>query len=220
MEVSCQGVVLVCLNHRGLEVIVDSSLCGCPKLPSKVRLLSEGFNSQVQGKSLVLTVHVSEESGSVGRSKRSVLSNGSPWVERSVSAGKVDIGLNWLNGDVEGGNSHKRRIGLQPFYREIVDWLVANVGLELNLEDEAVLSSSNSGCNILSEVINGEIGLNESSGSSSITREHSVFGSGRWKSINSESVGRDGVVRSKERRDNSVVQSLGSVSGNNKGIEG
>jgi len=147
-------------------------------LPSWVNRLSNWFNSQVEGESLVLGIHVSKESGSVGRSKRSVLSSSSPWVEGNVSAGEVQV-VTWdLRSDVDCGNSNVRSI---PLNREVIDGVVASISLELNLEEEASRSSIKFGNQISGEVINGRGGIVESRGLSSVARKNSVLGSWRRK---------------------------------------
>jgi len=189
---------------------IDSDLRRGPELPSWVSLLSEWLNSEVSGQSQVLRVHVSKESGSVERSKRSVLSKGSPWVEGSVSAGEVQVVLDSSLGNVDGGNSDERRVNLQPLDREIIDGLCARILLKLNLEKEASLSSCDSGGQILSEIISSESSKTESSGSCSSTRVQSVLGSRTGSS--SEFVGRDGEERNLENRVHSIVQSDSSIS--------
>jgi len=159
-------------------------------------------------------VHHVEQSGSAERSKCSVVLKDSPHVVGNVSASVVVVISHDLFGNVDSSEGDEGSVRLFPFGDEVVDWVKASILLELYLPIEAIVSGSDFGPHVHSQIISGSSwGKRESNRWNVLAWPQSVLDGWVGKGSLSKLVRRDGVVRHLELRSNGVVGQFHSKNG-------
>jgi len=179
-----------------------------------VSLSCEWLLNVVKRESVVVRVHHIEQSSSAQRSKSSVVLEDSPHVVGDVSAGVVLVICHDLPGNVNSSEGDEGSVRLFPFGDEVIDWVKANIPLELNLPIEAILVGKDSGPHVLRQiVIGGSWWEGKSDGRNILARPQSVLDGwvGKWSL--SKLVRRDGVVWHHELGRDRVVGQLHSKDG-------
>jgi len=185
-------------------------------LKSTVRLPREWLLDVVQRESVVVGVHHVEQSRSIERPESPVIFCDSPSVERGVSARVIVVVLNDLLGNVDSPKGDEGRVRFLPFGEKVVDGIGASVLLELDLEVEAIILSSESRLHVDGQIISGGSGgKRESNGRNVSAWPNSVFDGGIWKSLLSKLIRRNAVMRHSKLGRNAVV---GNFHGANGGI--